>query len=148
LNAPLAPSNADLSLVPGFTFEFWVKMLPGATSEDGVALFVSKATAPFKDAAKIELINGNIGKTIPDIPDKVRAAFFVMQGHGPVEIRLDGMFLKHVTIRDVTISYEGGPVILDDVYFVNCTFDVRHAPNSQELATAILEHSPTTFRQS
>ncbi len=35
---------------------------------------------------------------------------------------LDGMYFKRVIIRNAKVVYRGGPVHMEDVYFVNCTF--------------------------
>jgi hypothetical protein len=36
---------------------------------------------------------------------------------------LDGLYLKNVIIKDTRVVYHGGAVKLENVYFVNCTFD-------------------------
>jgi hypothetical protein len=55
---------------------------------------------------------------------------------------IDGLWLKHVLFRNVQIVYSGGQLRLEDVYFVNCTFDLARDSNSQRFALAIL--SPST----
>jgi hypothetical protein len=39
-------------------------------------------------------------------------------------------------------------LILENVYFVNCTFEMPPTPQSQELANAILDHAPASFSPS
>jgi hypothetical protein len=63
---------------------------------------------------------------------------------GAGSIRLDGMHLRNVIFRDMRISYNGGPLIMKNVYFVNCTFEISHNPTGQKLATAILSKAPAT----
>jgi len=61
------------------------------------------------------------------------------------ELLLDGLYLKNVIIKDVTVAYRGGPVKLDNVYFVNCKFDFKSAPETRELAGKILSSPAITF---
>jgi hypothetical protein len=63
---------------------------------------------------------------------------------GTGAIVLDGMHLKNVIFNGIRISYSGGPLVMENVYFINCTFEISHNPIGQKLATAILLRSPTT----
>lgn len=47
--------------------------------------------------------------------------FIVMEG-GNEAIVLDGMYMKNVIVRNARVIYNGAPVRLENVYFVNCTF--------------------------
>lgn len=58
----------------------------------------------------------------------------------------DGFQLRNVIFDGVGIEYKGGPIRLENVYFVNCTFDVQHTSEGQEFAKAILSHVPVTFQ--
>lgn len=85
---------------------------------------------PIAEAAKVE----HIGK-----PTNVGATFgdqwvFISDGG----VRVDGMHLKNVMFSNVEINYAGGPLILENVYFVNCTFRMPIMPHSQGLATTFL----------
>jgi hypothetical protein len=55
---------------------------------------------------------------------------------------LDNMQLKKVIFRNVHILYGGGPLIMQNAYFINCTFDVRQQSNGQRLVMAVLDPSP------
>jgi hypothetical protein len=62
---------------------------------------------------------------------------------------LDGMQLRNVIFQNVHVVYNGGPLIMTNVYFINCTFDMKSSKNTQKLALATLEPSPaTTFSAS
>jgi hypothetical protein len=53
---------------------------------------------------------------------------------------LDGRHLNHVVLINTRVIYNGGPLYLDKVVFVNCTFDVKPSSNaSQFLEYATLE---------
>jgi hypothetical protein len=49
---------------------------------------------------------------------------------------LDGFYLDNVAFENAHIIYHGGPVILQNVRFVNCTFDVRRSLQSERLLEA------------
>jgi hypothetical protein len=64
-------------------------------------------------------------------------------------VALDGVGLKHVVIRNATVFYSGGPVQMEDVAFVNCTFVLDDMPRTREFASSVLrEPSSTTFHAS
>lgn len=93
------------------------------------------------------------------------AAFIALDGD---EIILDGLEMKNVILRNVSVRYYGSPVMMDNVYFVNCTFtfppqtrmpmvirqfvqNLTTAPpeeNRQLFAEKILESPSVTFTTS
>jgi len=64
---------------------------------------------------------------------------------GTGEVVLDGYQLRNVIFYGVKVDYNGGPIRLEKVYFVNCTFDVQHTSEGQEFPKATLSHVPVTF---
>ena len=52
---------------------------------------------------------------------------------------LDGFYLENVVFENANIIYNGGPVILQNVRFVNCTFDVRRSSQSEKLFEAAIK---------
>lgn len=71
----------------------------------------------------------------------------VVKGLG-FEIELDNYHVRNAIVRDATITYHGGPLILENVYFVNCTFRTTITPTGRLFADAILGHVPATFTRS
>jgi hypothetical protein len=57
-------------------------------------------------------------------------------------LTLDGTRLKNVVFRNVYIVYDGGPLIMNDVYFINCTFQMKRNTNEQKLLLTALSPSP------
>jgi hypothetical protein len=62
-------------------------------------------------------------------------------------VKLDGYRLKNIIFKDVKVLYEGGPVEMENVYSVNCTFEVSRRPNGQSFASTVLASSPATTFQ-
>jgi hypothetical protein len=86
---------------------------------------------------RLDLPNKNIG--IPFGPS------FILAEDG--EYVLDGMYMRRVIIRNSRVVYDGGQVVLDDVYFINCTFEIPQHPNGVNFATAFLAPTPSmTFK--
>jgi hypothetical protein len=78
----------------------------------------------------------------PNLNEKVKLgpAFVVLDGGAMV---LDGLYLKRVVFRNTHILYRGGALAMDNVYFVNCTFDVIQKSQGQNFARAILSPNPS-----
>jgi hypothetical protein len=81
----------------------------------------------------------NIGKT-------VGSEFILLGGSTgfPGGWKLDGYRMKNVIFKDTEITYEGGPVDMQNVYFVNCTFNVAKRPNGKNFASTVLASAPAT----
>jgi hypothetical protein len=54
---------------------------------------------------------------------------------------LDSMYVRRAIFRNSVIVYRGGPVVLDNVTFVNCTFQIAQRPNGVNFATVFLEQT-------
>jgi hypothetical protein len=62
-------------------------------------------------------------------------------GHG---FDIDGAILQNVVIRNARIVYRGGPLTLQNVHFVNCTFDVQNVPHVDQLLQVVIHDTPVT----
>ena len=62
-------------------------------------------------------------------------------------ISLDTMDIAHVAFVGVEVHYSGGPVILEDVIFVDCRFVFTNANRSRTLASNILVAETVNFAQ-
>ena len=56
---------------------------------------------------------------------------------GPQAVK-NGLVFDNVVFKDVRIIYSGGPLKLDKVYFLNCTFELEPGDKSKILATTLL----------
>jgi hypothetical protein len=76
------------------------------------------------------------------------------QGHpyvritGTGEAILDDIELRNVIFDGVKIGYDGGPISMENVYFVNCKFELKQTIPTRLFAQNVLEHVPTTFEYS
>jgi hypothetical protein len=60
---------------------------------------------------------------------------------------LDQMDMNHVILRNVHVQYDGGPILLSDVYFVNCSFNskFRFTGDSVALGKEILKGPSASY---
>ncbi len=78
-------------------------------------------------------------------PEPSEFSFFIINGGHDV-IVLDGELMKNVIIRNADVEYSGGPVVLENVYFVNCTFvSFRLTPKGVDLGKTLLASASATF---
>jgi len=60
-------------------------------------------------------------------------------------LRLDGVSWDRDVFKDATIVYDGGPVALKNVKFLNCRFVMGTSQASQDLAKRILSSDTVSF---
>lgn len=60
-------------------------------------------------------------------------------------IVIDGYWIKNVVLRNATIAYHGGPVRLENVYFVDCRFGFSQLPRTRSLVDHLLASLSVTF---
>jgi len=143
LNEPYSPDlKTKFTPVPGsqITAAFYVKGEGPIT----VNLSWPNELVPIAQAAIYQPISG-----LPQPPPIAVLSqteghpFVLVQTVGETgKIILDGMHLKNVILRGVHIKFDGQPLILENVYFVNCTFEFADNPKTRTLATAILTLAP------
>ena len=80
-----------------------------------------------------------IGQTDPNATSRFGNDWIIADGGGLV---LDNVHLKKVVLRNVYIEYNGGPLEMEEVYFLNCTFSIKQHPNGQSFAIALLKPPP------
>jgi hypothetical protein len=73
-------------------------------------------------------------------------SLLMVEGAGDVYI--DGYKVRNVIFQNVHIIYGGGPLILKNVSFVNCTFTVPARPQSRGIVLALLSVPTINFKTS
>jgi hypothetical protein len=98
--------------------------------------FFSAGTAPKDQAAQVMKIGGDM-----DAGKDFGVAYIFAFGGATV---LDGLQLRNVVFRDVHVVYSGGPLKMTNVFFLNCTFEMKPDTNTLKLASAALTPGPST----
>ncbi len=88
---------------------------------------IGVATSP--DVAEMR----HVGEVLP--PTEYGPAYLVVKG---LTATLDGFYLKHVLFQDMFLIYHGGPLILEEVYFVNCIFQIDPGVESWSLISSVI----------
>lgn len=116
LNASAAPVPTAQPIQPQLAgVSFYAKSGSGPGE---FTVSASTETVPFNEGARIEPIAG-LPAGFP--PRKSTPRFLILKSSNQTDqLKLDGMRLKNAIIQNFTITYDGGPVILNEVYFVNC----------------------------
>jgi hypothetical protein len=85
--------------------------------------------AEIEKAARLELIASPIVQ-----PQGIGNQFLIATGGA---MSLDGERLTHVALVNVEVHYHGGPLVLEDVRFINCRFVFENTNNSRTLSARI-----------
>jgi len=76
----------------------------------------------------IDMPDVNAGKT-------TGPAYLLLDGG---TLRLDHMLMKRIVVQNAKVVYDGGPLMLTNVYFVNCTFSVSHEKKGEMFIDALM----------
>ena len=71
--------------------------------------------------------------------------FFIVYGRDCAVI-LDDQRFRNVIIKDSVVDYDGGPILLENVHFVNCTFRFRQTPNAVHFGEKLLAATPVNIQ--
>jgi hypothetical protein len=55
--------------------------------------------------------------------------------------KLDGVFWKDIVFENVHVEYDGGPIAMQNVRFINCTFSMSDTQRTDKLVNLILDHN-------
>jgi hypothetical protein len=115
----------------------WKFQLPlGALKPDEVGGLRTGETVPAERAAVFETIGSRL-----NVDEKVGFEFLLIRVSS---IKLDGYRLKSIVFTDTKIIYEAGRVEMENVYFVNCTFEISKRANGKNFASSVLASEPAT----
>jgi len=76
-----------------------------------------------------------IGRSLLPSSTTLAPAFLILD---TVSVSLDGYRFKNVIFRNSTIKYDGGPLRMENVYFVNCTFEIPPNQHGREFAEKVI----------
>jgi hypothetical protein len=112
------------------------------TLEQSLLISLVGASTP-EDAAHLELFS-----TPNAAPSE--AQYIILESTNPdIALKLDNMYLKNVIVKNLKVRYHGGAAKLQNVYFVNCTFEIDQQPSGLLFAEAVLSPNlATTFELS
>jgi hypothetical protein len=127
IGLPAVMNGKAFNSLPEASGSTW-KMSPIATNS-GPDNYSTIGFARFPYFARME----SIGQPIVE-PSSVGPAILLVKG---LSANLDGFYLQNVVFQNMQLTYHGGPLILKNVYFVDCEFRVDSSKGSWELLSAI-----------
>jgi hypothetical protein len=127
LNASAVGVPADLRpAIPGYLFNINTRPLPvtrpHGSSQLAYVVLLSGQSPP-NESARIE------GLSVPNSVG-TGARLIVVDGSPFNALVLDNMWLKNVIVRNAVVAYDGGPMRLENTFFLNCTFMLARTPDS------------------
>lgn len=132
-------SERDLQ-IPQYNWFTHIPAVPVGSSPRRMVL-ASTEGVPVGDAARYESLGDRHNANSLTGPKQI-----IVDGLNQVDLLLDGLWLKNVVIRNAIVIYRGGPLILENVVFVNCNFDFQQThPAAVDLAAKILDNSTIDF---
>jgi hypothetical protein len=121
---------------PEITTKYNVGTQVGGRRVEGVSVV---GIVPAEKAARLNLIGVN---------ENVKSRYgneFIFVDEG--DVVLDGWQMKNVVFRNAHIVYKGGPTVMENVFFLNCTFEIVPQAGGRALASTLLVQNPvTSFR--
>jgi hypothetical protein len=140
LNSSLAPATDKFSPVgkDPLPWKFFVNVKPRDKFQ---FTLTTGARVPAERAAVLEAIGSPLNAA-----EKVGHEFLLIAGPSTTW-SLDGLRMKNIIFKDTKIIYEGGQVEMENVYFVNCTFEISRRLNGQKFASSVLASAPATTFQ-
>jgi hypothetical protein len=132
-----------LKMVPDKPYELSLTVDIGPKGEPArvpTARFAGAGLASPENSARLEPIGAN--------QNQGSGLQYLIITDEPGTIRLDDMFIKNVIFENMTFSYHGGPIKMENVYFVNCKFNFANDKRSKDLLLAVLRSGPATTFES
>ena len=103
-----------------------------------ISIWVAGGETPDNKSARLE----DLAKPQSGSPD---VAYFVVDGSRTAAIGLDGAYMRNVIVRNTAVVYNGGPLRLENVYFVNCTFQLGSTSRTKAFGSTLLASAGVSF---
>jgi hypothetical protein len=142
LNKDYVPLPKDLTEWPNREGKYHTSVvivgeIPDSKSKVALSIRFAGGIVGERDSARIELL------AHPQ-PMGSEIGLYILDG-GSTMLGLDGMYLKNVIVRNAQLVYNGGPIRLENVAFVNCTFVLAKNKPTINLGDAILQANSINF---
>lgn len=118
----------------------------------GVTQYYSQSLTDLSDSALMSPIGAELvlRQAIRSIAPKELTQFpkyFRMVGRRYATVpAIDGGYFHNVVFENVTVQYHGGPVILENVFFINCRFRLPNTRTTHTFAAKALGSDGVTYR--
>ena len=91
-----------------------------------------------------EPLGSDLNKSVDSCPE-----WQVFEGKTGRNVFLDNKKIKNVIFKDAAIVYRGGPILLESVFFINCTFEISpDAIRTKDFVASVFASGRVTFNNS
>jgi len=136
LNMVYRPAGSIVPLTPGATWKYHLPSVQGRPMY--TFAHTSRAGVPHNEAARCDRIGVDQNVDTP-----TGAAWLFIVGGAA---RIDGEQIRNAAFTGVEVHYSGGPLILENVMFIDCTFVFENVEPAHQLAESILASAKVDFR--
>jgi len=132
-------SLGKLTRIPEETSSYRFNINPVGPAAEGPNFQIMQVggLAPPEQSARLEQLSAR-----NPTGSGVRTIVVEGYGHG---LSLDDTRMEHVVVRNAKIFYNGGPIRLVDVRFVDCEFFIARSTPAVELAKVLLRPAAATY---
>jgi len=85
-------------------------------------------------------------KRNPNINEAPRFVIFQADPSKPLILTIDYHHLRNIVLVGATVEYHGGPVILENVYFVNCQIRLAQQQRCISFSESLFASNPVNFK--
>ncbi|MGB9485543.1 MAG: hypothetical protein WCD04_05450 [Terriglobia bacterium] len=135
-NSMYKPTAPLIPLRNGVGFKYYY--VSAKKNDFPKAEITREAGVPSKQAARYDFIGVDQNLDKPFGP-----AFLILTGGSVI---LDGFHIRNAVFEGVEIHYVGGPVILENAIFINCTFVIGNNDPGRRLGESMLASSSVNFK--
>jgi hypothetical protein len=119
----------------------------GLTEMKDVQVFGSPTRVPLDYASRVITLRGEqkAVELLRSMGFATCPEFEMIVGGDSSNIVLDKMHLRNVILKHMKVVYGGGEAKLENVTFVDCTFDFERTERTTELSDLLLQRQPVTI---
>lgn len=140
LNAGYQPTFGDITPSQNSTYHFSLNMKPSKPDHTLFAtVYNAGPKASGKDDARLESLSAGIQTTGSG------AKWLIVDLKSADPMILDDEYMRNVIVRNGRVEYDGGPLLLINVYFVNCKFNFVLKPRAVDLSKVMLASAAVNF---
>ena len=132
LQAILSQESLLVAEATGKTFTF----TPIATNT-GPNNYLTTEVSRQPDVARMERLDD-----VRPVASDYGPGFLIVQG---LSATIDGFYLRRIIFKNMKLTYHGGPLVLEQVYFLECQFEMVVSPNSSRLLGILGSAGPVHF---
>jgi hypothetical protein len=92
------------------------------------------------DVARMERLDN-----ISPLASDYGPGFLIVQG---LSATIDGFYLRRIIFKNMRLTYHGGPLVMEQVYFLECQFEMVASPNVSRLLGILDSAGPVYFSAS